>query len=98
MSSLNNASTTAQVKASYDDNASYEEDLSVSKAKAFITACIILRRRLPFRESHAGADMTIQSLTEEIAQARQFVSDNDTSDPPNPNGAVKFPSFEGFRS
>jgi len=49
MSSLSSVSTDAQVKAAYDDNASYAEDDSITKAKAFITACRILLRRIPKR-------------------------------------------------
>lgn len=59
MPSLTSASTLAQVEASYDDNASYAEDASVAKAKAFVTACRILLRRLPAeagtRESQCGS-------------------------------------------
>ena len=46
MSTLSSSSTTAQIEAAYDDNASYEEDGSATKAAAFITACRLLIRRL----------------------------------------------------
>lgn len=42
MSTLSSASTRAQVLAAYADNASYEEDASIAKCKAFITACRFL--------------------------------------------------------
>ena len=45
MSTLNGSSTLAQVQAAYDDNASYAEDSSVSKCRAFLTACRILLRQ-----------------------------------------------------
>ena len=54
MSTLTSTSTLAQVTAAYDDNASYAEDDSVSKCKAFITACRIILRRVPKRASHGG--------------------------------------------
>lgn len=46
MSTLTSTSTDAQVEAAYDDNASYAEDLSESKCRAFVTACRFLIRRL----------------------------------------------------
>jgi hypothetical protein len=54
VSTLTSASTLAQVNAAYDDNASYEEDVSVAKAKAFITACRFLLRRVPKRAIQGG--------------------------------------------
>ncbi len=45
MPTLTSASTDAQVEAEYDDTASYAEDLSVAKARRFVTACRILVRR-----------------------------------------------------
>jgi hypothetical protein len=53
MGTLTAASTLAQVEASYDNNASYAEDNSPTKAKAFVTACRFLLRRLP-AEGDAG--------------------------------------------
>lgn len=47
MSTLTSSSTLAQIKAAYVDNASYAEDNSPAKARAFITACRILLLKLP---------------------------------------------------
>ncbi|HYE91773.1 MAG TPA: hypothetical protein VEA38_12165 [Terriglobales bacterium] len=47
MSTLSSSSTLTQVENAYDDNASYAEDQSVTKCRAFITAALILLRRLP---------------------------------------------------
>ena len=54
MSSLSSSSTDQAVWDSYDDNASYEEDSSTTKAAAFITACRILLQRRPKRSSLGG--------------------------------------------
>jgi hypothetical protein len=54
MSTLSAASTLAQVQAAYDDNASYAEDDSLAKARAFATACRLLLRRIPSRGAHGG--------------------------------------------
>ena len=42
MSTLNSASTLAQVEAAYADNASYAEDNSVAKARAFCGVPVLL--------------------------------------------------------
>lgn len=55
MSTLSAASTLTQVLAAYDDNASYYEDGSIPKCKAFITACRIILRRRPKRARAGGA-------------------------------------------
>ena len=54
MSTLTSSSTDAEVEAAYDDNASYREDQSTAKAKAFITACRILIRRCATRMGERG--------------------------------------------
>ena len=42
MSTLDSTSTLGQVESAYADNASYAEDNSVDKARAFVTACRLL--------------------------------------------------------
>jgi hypothetical protein len=97
MSSLSSSSTTVQVKAAYDDNASYLEDGDVSKAKTFLTACMILKRRVPLRSTHAGADMTKESLNQDIEDVKDWLAQNDVTPGPNPSAAVKFADFRDFR-
>lgn len=65
MSTLTSSSTLAVVQSAYDDNASYYEDDDATKAKAFITACRILLRRIPRDGMLQGARVT---LTPEIIQ------------------------------
>src|SRR5688572_20583284 len=81
MSTLSSASTLAQVEAAYDDNASYTEDGSVAKAKAFGTACRFLLRRLPAeadtRESHVR--LSPEELRRSIAEALAWIQANDTA-------------------
>ena len=54
MSTLSSSSTLQEVLDAYVDNASYEEDSDVAKAKAFITACRILNEQRPLETSHGG--------------------------------------------
>jgi hypothetical protein len=62
MATLSSNSTDAEVWAAYDDNASYEEDGSRAKALAFVTACGILRRRLPLSAGRGPQSVTRESL------------------------------------
>ena len=65
----------AAVKAAYDDNASYEEDASTSKAAAFITAARILLRRLPQRTNAGGGtelELDLGLIRAELKAAQQW--------------------------
>ena len=72
MSTLSSSSTLAQVQDAYVDNASYAEDASVAKAKAFVTACRILLLKLPAeagtRESHVRLNPA--EIAREIREAQ----------------------------
>jgi hypothetical protein len=74
---LSSASTDAQVWAAYDDAASFQEDLDVAKARAFVTACRILLRRRPTSTSTDGLTVAFddQSVRDELRRAEQFVAD-----------------------
>lgn len=96
MSSLSSSSTDAEVWAAYDDNASYQEDTSRSKASAFITACRILARRLPISADRDGQSVSRESLREEVGQAMAWRAAN-----PGSSGSgstrVRFGDFRDFR-
>jgi hypothetical protein len=81
MSTLSSASTDAQVKAAIDDNASYEEDASVSKAKAYVTAVRIWIRRLAERakidRDQKKIEADIEAFKSELETAREWLADND---------------------
>ena len=99
MSSLTSSSTLAQVKAAYIDNASYAEDVSVTKAKAFVTACRILLLKLPAeagtRESHVRLNPEL--IQKEMAEARTWIAANDTASTGSAGPRVTFGGFERFR-
>ena len=57
----------------YDDNAPYEEDGSRTKALAFVTACRILRRRLPLSAGRGPQSVTRESPVAEIAAAKAWI-------------------------
>jgi hypothetical protein len=97
---LSAASSLAEVQAAYDDNASYAEDRSPQKARAFVTACRILLRRLPRRASRGGragneVELDPRILQEELLAAQRWLLRNDTSD--STAGRVSELSFERFR-
>ena len=81
MSTLTSSSTLADVQAAYDDNASYLEDNSVTKARAFVTACIFLMRRKAERSRHGPAEheFDIESLRLQLKEARRWLGMNDTA-------------------
>jgi hypothetical protein len=64
MATLNGNSTDAEVWAAYDDNASYEEHGSRTKALALVTACRVLWRRLPHEPRPVGGGAPSASKNE----------------------------------
>lgn len=79
MSTLSSSSTDAEAFAAYDDNASYEEDSSRTKALAFITACRMLKRRLPIDAMRGEQRVTRESLNSDMAEARAWLEANPAS-------------------
>jgi hypothetical protein len=99
MADITSASTLAEVQAAYDDNASYAEDNSVTKARAYETACRVLLRRLPQQAGRNGTAFMLdkQSLREELATVRSWLSVRNQAT--GASGATsRHLSFEGFRS
>jgi hypothetical protein len=101
MSALTSTSTDAQVFAAYDDNASYAEDNSPAKARAFITACRILLRRVPKETGTREAHLTLTPdlIQKEMQAAQDWVSANpDTSGSgASSGGSVTRANFNNFR-
>ncbi|HPM84693.1 MAG TPA: hypothetical protein PLF81_28505, partial [Candidatus Anammoximicrobium sp.] len=96
MATLSSNSTDAEVLASYDDSASYEEDSSRAKALAFVTACRILRRRLPLSAGRGPQSVTRESLDAEISAAKAWL-DAHPATTGSGSGRVRYLSMENFR-
>lgn len=81
MATLSSSSTIQQIKDAYDDNASYEEDNDVAKAKIFVTACRMLLMKIPKLAGHGGGQVAMSPdlIRKELADARTFLQANDTS-------------------
>jgi len=94
MPSLTSSSTLAQIKAAYADNASYIEDGSATKARAFITACRLLICQLPAKVLKGGSevDLDVRLLADQIADAQAFLTQAAVASRP-----VKVFSIENFR-
>lgn len=97
-STLSSASTDAEVEDAYADNASYAEDGSVAKARAFITACRLLLLRRPSQASKGGPggaalefDPTLYER--QITQAEQYIAVNNTA----AGSGVRYTDFADFR-
>jgi len=82
MASITSASTEAQISAAYLDNAGYEEDDSLSMAKAFVTVVLAMMKRGISRIKHGDEIMEFdnESLRALLANARQFVADKSGPD------------------
>jgi hypothetical protein len=76
MSSLNSASSLADVKAAYADNAAYLEHQSPTEAAAFITACRLLLLQLPQRAVGNGQeiDLDLRQIQLQIDDANRFLT------------------------
>lgn len=100
MSTLTSSSTLAEIQASYVDNASYAEDDSIPKAKAFLTACRILLLKLPAeagtREGHMRLNPDL--IQKEMKEARDWLDPQATPVTETPDGgSVTRASFTYFR-
>lgn len=90
MSTLDSASTLAEIHASYDDSASWEEDGDAAKAAAFVTACRFILR-LAVKESQGGKSQTaemefdFESIRNEMAEARKYIGQQSAGSSSNPN-------------
>jgi hypothetical protein len=72
---LTSASTYAETIAAFKDNASYEEEGSQTKAKAFITACVHLSLD-PTSAGRGPQSMSREDYKELAAQARRWLAAN----------------------
>ena len=100
MSTLTSASTLAQVQAAYVDNASYAEDGSAAKAKAFLTACRVLLLKLPAEAGTREGTMRLnpELIQNEMAEARAWLAANGAAVADDAaGGRVTRASFTHFR-
>lgn len=97
MAEVSSSSTLAQVQASYQDNASYAEDNSVTKAKRFVTACRILIQRQPSNvvKGSNQVSLNLQLLHEELKAAQKWLEARDVDS--NAGPLVTRPDFRRFR-
>lgn len=96
VATLSSSSTDDEVRAAYDDNASYEEDASASKCRSFITACKLLLRRRPSSVSNSGMTTAFNdgAVEAELDRARTWLAGNSTARA----GGVKYFDFSDLRS
>lgn len=97
MSALSSSSSLDDVIDAYLDNASYEEDASVSKARAFVTACRILLVKLPMRSTHGrggSIEFKPETLQAALKAAQAWIQ---TQPGDGGQGGVRHLDFSGFR-
>jgi len=97
---LSSSSTTAQVLSAYADNASYEENDSLSQAKAFVSACrLLLSPAHSFKRSMAGGrngsevELSQDLLMKQMDEARRWVAAKQAES----SGGVTHVDLTGFR-
>lgn len=98
MSALDSTSTIAEAKAAYFDNASYEEDASAAKARAFVTACRFLLLMLPKRSKHGSAgevELDPVQIRQQLVAAQSWTAANDTTSVAA--GEVRYADFGSLR-
>ena len=100
MATLSSSSTFTEVVNEYIDNASYLEDASTTKAKAFVTACMILLIKYP-EEIQQGNEQikrgkNLEVLHKEKQAAEKYIKANRSVDAGGPG--VKYLSVENFRN
>lgn len=97
---LSSSSTLAQVEAQYDDSAGYEtlgtQAARVTACKLFLGAIRILKRRTAKSIAGDGANISERDLTTDIAEAREFLKNNDSTLRAGPT--VTRVSFRDFRN
>jgi len=95
MSTISSSSTDPEIWDAYDDNASYEEDVSRTKALAFITACRIILRRRPESTSRDGqGSVSFESIREEMDSARAWLAGHPAS---SSGRSSRYSDFSNFR-
>lgn len=96
MATVSSVSTDQQVWDAYDDNASYEEDASITKAQAFVTVCNLLLRRRPASVTADGTAVTFdaRAISEALERARSWIATNNTS---ANGGSVRYWDTRGLR-
>ncbi len=98
MSTLSSASTRAEIKDAIKDNASYREDSSLTKAKAFVTAVTMWLFESPKRTAMAGGEeleLDLQVLSVELAAAKAYLQQKASQT--SAGNALQFGSFSSFR-
>lgn len=95
MSTLTSASTDAQVKAALENNASFIEDSSASKARAYITAATIWLSRKPTSMGRDGNSLALSH--EHVYRTMQLAMSYNAQASSAGGGVRHFTTSGGFR-
>lgn len=99
MATVDSTTTEAELKAAFRDNASYEEDASVAKARAMVTICMVMLERgiRRWKDGDQEQEFSPEILLKMKEDAARWANANDTT-AANRQGRVTYTSFENFRS
>lgn len=97
MADLDSTSTVDDVRASYLDNMSYEEDGDAAKCRKFMTACRAMLAN-PYIVRALGQEMqlSISAIQSQLTDARVWLSVNGSAASGSVGGSRSF-SLEDFR-
>jgi hypothetical protein len=100
MASVTSQSSRGDVLNAMVDNASYDEDNSLPKAKAFVTACKVWLVRWAFdksRQAHSEISMPTDLVQKQLEAAQAWVASQPAAAAAT-SGNVLYASVENFRS
>lgn len=102
MSTITGSSTLEEIRTEYLANASYAEDASTAKAKAFVTACTALLLALAERQVHGGRgggqeiQFNLELIAKEKSAAQTWLAGADESSAGG--GGIVHADLSGFRN
>lgn len=98
MATVTSASTDQEILDAYRNNASYEEDGSTSKAKAFITVCQVILGERPASAGTGGQNVVFNmaAVQKAIDTARRWLALNGGASGTS-GGSVRHLSFRNLR-
>ena len=100
MSTLTGSSSLSTIETAYGDNASYTEDQSVAKCRAFITAARLLLLKLPSVAVKGSNSLSfrLESIQRELERAQEWLEAHSTDDDDIQGGPrVTRADFRGLR-
>lgn len=94
---ITSSSTLAEIVAAVVDNAGYQENNSLTEAKAFVTAARVYIFKFPKRQKNrlSETELDVKELRAELKEAQQWIQANGGD--ASVKRRIVHPDFGGFR-